>query len=65
MLAIVFADNIPFFCHVIFLNKKYTVKADTNKDDLKSQEKQPIGSLKQDTVQSKLFCAVFFYVQMY
>ena len=40
-------------------------KADTNKDDLKSQEKQPIGSLKQDTVQSKLFCAVFFYVQMY
>ncbi len=25
MLAIVFADNIPFFCHVIFLNKKYTV----------------------------------------
>ena len=46
-------------------NKKAAEKADTNKDDLKSQEKQPIGSLKQDTVQSKLFCAVFFYVQMY
>lgn len=29
------------------------IKADTHKDDLKTPEKQPIGSPKQDTVQSK------------
>ena len=50
---------------MLYSKRRAPQKADTNKDDLKSQEKQPIGSLKQDTVQSKLFCAVFFYVQMY